>query len=203
MHALTYGAGWGGWLPRPLAGGGARSSRRRLQRARQPRAAAGDALSGKGSYFQRVQVRPVQSKQASNTRWGRQSAWGRRPDSIARRNRAAQGWQGPLKAAMTSGSLSAAGDLLAQFLTGQAAKVRPSRRRHTPRTTAEHMRSSSPSCKRACRDCAPPPLTQCGVCRALVVRHRLTTLLERRACLALDFAGMAHTSTTGTTSWTS
>jgi hypothetical protein len=34
-----------------------------------------------------------------------------------------QGFQGPWKAGLTSGTMSAAGDLLAQFLTGQLAKV--------------------------------------------------------------------------------
>lgn len=34
-----------------------------------------------------------------------------------------QGFQGPLKAGLTSGSLSAVGDLLAQFLTAQTAQV--------------------------------------------------------------------------------
>eukprot|EP00983_Pelagomonas_calceolata_P003534 114901-Pelagomonas_calceolata.AAC.2 len=35
----------------------------------------------------------------------------------------AQGWQGPWKAALTSGSLSATGDLLAQFGQGQINQV--------------------------------------------------------------------------------
>lgn len=68
--------------------------------------------------------------------WHLNSRNSRRGDSCRRRsagdaaaNRGSylekvQGWQGPMKAAMTSGTMSAAGDLLAQFLTGQQAKSR-------------------------------------------------------------------------------
>ncbi|KAF8072452.1 SYM1 [Scenedesmus sp. PABB004] len=78
---LVSGGSWGGWGRHPLQQQRARAARLRR------RAASGDALSNKGSYWERV-----------------------------------QGLQGPLKAGLISGSLSAAGDLLAQFLTAHFAQ---------------------------------------------------------------------------------
>lgn len=114
----------GGWWWRPKPGGG-----RRVRPAASSSSSAQGG--GKGSYFDRVKVRACVSLPHAAAR-----AWRAPPPSRAAASRwpsarahalrtntkhTTQGFKGPWKAGLTSGSLSATGDLLAQALSARAA----------------------------------------------------------------------------------
>lgn len=116
MFSLVHGSGWAGWGRHPWH----RSfNKQRAQGLR--RHAAGDALSGNnGSYFDRVKVRATAGAAGPFCCCLDGPALQCSQHALYT---FLQGFQGPFKAGLTSGSLSAMGDLLAQFLTGHAAKV--------------------------------------------------------------------------------
>jgi hypothetical protein len=120
MHSLTWGlhGGFGrlpGWHGRRAGSG------RRCRGSQ-----GGDAATQQQGYLQRVKVGGCGAhvgEGRGRTPISHSACWHTRMHALAAAAvgdpAQPQGWQGPLKAALTSGCLSAAGDLLAQRLTKQ------------------------------------------------------------------------------------
>lgn len=120
--------GGGGGLPNPF--GNWIRQREAQQRALRKRASTssssssgGASTSGRGSYFERVKARICH---ASSTLKEDLCLCLKKRSEVTETLPVVtwQGWEGPWKAALTSGSLSATGDLLAQFGLAQMNQVR-------------------------------------------------------------------------------